>query len=570
MHDMAGGPMKRDSRTEADRRTFMKAAGGTTALAAMPSTRGAFLSDPPPKKVRLAVVGGGFGSRFWWHQHPGCEVTAVTDLRSDRRDRLARAYSCKNVFESMAVMLDKAGDTFDAVAVFSGAHDHVDQAVACMKAGKHVLSACPAAVSLEECARLKETKEKTGLKYMMAESSYYRQECIAAREMYARGEFGNLFYSEVEYYHPGIGARKDGLSHFKGKPTWRLGFPPMLYPTHSTGFLVGVTKERLTHVSCLGIKGDPKTFPAPKDTRWNNPFVAEMALAKTDKDNMCRFGVFWNGTAHGERAQWFGEKSTCYMRSSGGQKNAKSIARKGTSDWKVSDFWKTDRLPEAMRHGSGHGGSAVFLSAEFIDALLADREPTVDLYESLAMTTPGIVAQRSRVSRSNRKPGQCRSGRVIGATTSRWKTGQTNMYKASINGAHRSSLLRKARGRMPAFLSSLRHQSCSSMTWHPHPQNQRPSTTVDSSTTAKKIAPALMMPSDTVSIDSDGSTGESVSHPHGMPIHQIRTCRIMAICTATRTPSRNPHRRPQPMALGGFSDITWRGRLVGLLLTATA
>ena len=48
-----------------------------------------------------------------------------------------------------------------------------------------------------------------------------------------------------------------------------------------------------------------------------------------------------------------------------------------------------------MRHGSGHGTSAVFLSAEFIDALLADREPTVDLYESLAMTAPGIVAHTS-------------------------------------------------------------------------------------------------------------------------------------------------------------------------------
>ena len=30
--------------------------------------------------------------------------------------------------------------------------------------------------------------------------------------------------------------------------TWRYGFPPMLYPTHSTGFLVGVTGERLVEV----------------------------------------------------------------------------------------------------------------------------------------------------------------------------------------------------------------------------------------------------------------------------------------------------------------------------------
>ena len=57
-----------------------------------------------------------------------------------------------------------------------------------------------------------------------------------------------------------------------------------------------------------------------------------------------------------------------------------------------------DMLPEPMRHASGHGGSAVFISAEFIDSLLEHREPEIDLYESLAMTVPGIVAHRSALS----------------------------------------------------------------------------------------------------------------------------------------------------------------------------
>ena len=38
--------------------------------------------------VRIGVVGGGFGCSFWWHAHPDCEVTAVSDLRPDRRARL--------------------------------------------------------------------------------------------------------------------------------------------------------------------------------------------------------------------------------------------------------------------------------------------------------------------------------------------------------------------------------------------------------------------------------------------------------------------------------------------------
>ena len=48
-----------------------------------------------------------------------------------------------------------------------------------------------------------------------------------------------------------------------------------------------------------------------------------------------------------------------------------------------------------MRHASGHGGSAVFISAEFINALLEEREPECDLYDSLAMTVPGIIGQQS-------------------------------------------------------------------------------------------------------------------------------------------------------------------------------
>ena len=50
-----------------------------------------------------------------------------------------------------------------------------------------------------------------------------------------------------------------------------------------------------------------------------------------------------------------------------------------------------------MRVKTGHGGSHTFLTHEFIAALVQDREPAVDVYESLAMTVPGIVAQESSI-----------------------------------------------------------------------------------------------------------------------------------------------------------------------------
>jgi hypothetical protein len=43
------------------------------------------------------------------------------------------------------------------------------------RAGKHVISAVPAGMSVEELELLLETVKKTGMKYMMAETSYYRR-----------------------------------------------------------------------------------------------------------------------------------------------------------------------------------------------------------------------------------------------------------------------------------------------------------------------------------------------------------------------------------------------------------
>jgi hypothetical protein len=59
------------------------------------------------------------------------------------------------------------------------------------------------------------------------------------------------------------------------------------------------------------------------------------------------------------------------------------------------EWWDTEMLPEPLRHNSGHHGSHTFLTHEFIDALLNERKPTVDINEALAYTVPGIIAHES-------------------------------------------------------------------------------------------------------------------------------------------------------------------------------
>src|SRR5207248_7210040 len=113
------------------------------------------------RKIRLGVVGGGFGRDFFWHEHPNCIVQAVSDLRPDRRDLLAKTYKCPLTYESLEKLI--LDNTIEAVAIFTPAPDHVRHVVAALRAGKHVICAVPAAMTLDECHELRETVKQTGL-----------------------------------------------------------------------------------------------------------------------------------------------------------------------------------------------------------------------------------------------------------------------------------------------------------------------------------------------------------------------------------------------------------------------
>jgi hypothetical protein len=132
------------------------------------------------------------------------------------------------------------------------------------------------------------------------------------------------------------------------------------------------------------------------DNAYKNPFWNQTALMLTDQGHSSRCNIFWRCLAGGERAQWFGDEATLYMVKGGLHDNVQHTRSKGVQPAAVPQYWKdSPMLPEPMRRDSGHGGSAIFISAEFINALADDREPEIDLYQSLAQTVPGIVAHES-------------------------------------------------------------------------------------------------------------------------------------------------------------------------------
>jgi len=146
-----------------------------------------------PKPVTIGIVGGRFGASFQWHLDPLAHVVAVCDIAAGALDRLASAYRCDARYRDFGEFLRHP--RMDAVGVFTPAPLHAGMATEAMRAGKHVISAVPAGLTEEELAGLLETVRETGMKYMMAETSYYRPEIITCREWARAGRFGALFYS---------------------------------------------------------------------------------------------------------------------------------------------------------------------------------------------------------------------------------------------------------------------------------------------------------------------------------------------------------------------------------------
>jgi predicted dehydrogenase len=381
------------------RREFLAATGPGAALLGGACFEVGRAAPQSSRKVRIGVVGGGFGASFPWHEHPNCVVTAVSDLRPERRRTLRDRFRCDFVFDSLEEMLRRATN-LDAVAIFTGAPDHYRHVEMCMKRGLHVISAVPAVMTLEDAGKLKRLKESTGLRYMMAETSYYRGGAIYARNLFREGGFGELFYTELEYYHDAGERRalpldkKSRLYEPDGSRSWRWGLAPMNYPTHSLGFLVGVTRERITRVSCLGWGPEE---PGRGDNVYKNPFSCQASIMQTDRGHMSRCNVFWVVAGIEERAQWFGSKGTLYTQNMDVHPDTwKPNELKGSMKRvAIPEYWNSEMLPAPLRHRSGHGDSHVFLTAEFINALVEEREPAVDVYEALAMTVPGIVAHQS-------------------------------------------------------------------------------------------------------------------------------------------------------------------------------
>lgn len=335
------------------------------------------------RKIRVGIVGFGvcqFGAQFGFQDHPNVTVAAVSDLFTDRCNSLAKECRCQKTYPSLEELVKD--DAIEAVFVATDAPHHVEHCIDVLKHGKHVATAVPAVFgSLEDADKLYEAVKSSGKHYMMFETSAFRADCCAMRQAYGAGAFGKLIYSEGEYFH----YMPTPIDSYKG---WRIGLPPQYYPTHSNAYHLCVTGGSFTEVSCTAT---PSILPAfqPGRNAYDNRFATEIGLFRTSEGGMSRMAVSWDTQGpETEAGRVRGQRGSMW---NGGYQGA---------DASLPDL-SCPPLPPTVKPG-GHGGSHGHLMNEFVESILLNRRPLVDISMALNLSVAGVVAHHSALKDGER------------------------------------------------------------------------------------------------------------------------------------------------------------------------
>src|SRR5947209_239489 len=280
--------------------------------------------------LKVAVVGMGFGRTFarMLNDHPECELVCVADLNEEMAAETAGELGVRETARTLAEVL--ARREVEAVALFTHAPRHAEHAIQALQAGKHVLCAVPAAITLEECEQLVAAVKQTGLVYANAETSYWRPPTAQCRHWYGEGRFGRIVYMEAEYLHDAVhGARTRSPKEYGGKDWRAAGFPPFLYITHSTGHLLGVTGGRLVEVTAY-----PSAVPGDEvyreDTYWRCPFGNAVGLFKTHDGVPARIMEMRRlATGDAEKFSIYGQNLSFLAPDPGGWENNHAVYSRG-------------------------------------------------------------------------------------------------------------------------------------------------------------------------------------------------------------------------------------------------
>jgi predicted dehydrogenase len=370
--------------------------------------------------ISVGLVGlGQFGRSFadLFKAHPAVDRIALCDGEPDRVRVYAEKEWWRDKFhprDAYASLDEICKSDLDALVIITQPWLHAPQCIRALESGKHVYSAVPVMCVpdsdeiLDWCDKLVRTCRRTGMHYMLGETTYYHSEAMYCRRRAAEGAFGDFVYSEGEYMHPYDGgcdlrevqrlrqasrAGRDWPARVKEYQQRGLLTGPMHYPTHSVSGPMCVMKAHALKVCAWGFR------PRARDPYFDDSaFSNETALFQMTNGSTMRICEFREiGGKGGEVFRVYGTMGS-FEHNTWRPKTGAAV--------RLSAEEMRDPLPkdvaEAFRKAAGrddfyggHGGSHAYLTHEFVDAIASRRRPAIHVWEAVRYMAAGATAHKS-------------------------------------------------------------------------------------------------------------------------------------------------------------------------------
>ena len=340
------------------------------------------------KPLRCGVAGLGRGRLFVdvFDKLPGCRTVAVCDSK----DAALADYGHLAAHTDYDAFL---AEGLDVVAVITPGPVHADQSVRAMDAGAHVLCETPCVYSLDEARDVVAATHRTGRAFMLAEDYIWMGWTLTFKQHAKAGHFGEIVYAEGDYTHDCRNLMLTNGQWFipydkwdenpDAVKTWRAThMPPITYCSHTLGPLLHIMDDRV--VSAVGLSTGAHTAPDLCD------IDAEAALLKTARGAVirltngfsiaCPMTLFYNlvGTAGAARLQNVGGLSAKWY---------SEAADPPTGGWQDLPTQFAER-PDGRDH-------VEVMVAEFIQSIIDGTPPPLDVYKSMDLVLPGVLAHQS-------------------------------------------------------------------------------------------------------------------------------------------------------------------------------
>jgi predicted dehydrogenase len=293
-----------------------------------------------------------------------CKLVAICDVDREKLKTLKVKFDIPITTTNFDDIVKR--EDIDAISICTPDNLHTEQIVAGLNAGKHILAEKPIATTLKDCERITRVVEKS--KKVLASNLILRY-CPRFRkvkELADKGYFGNIFYAEGDYIHN----IQDLIRH-----GWRGKMKDYNITAgggvHLIDLLRWIINDEVEEVFCYGNnKCMGKYFKMP-DCMVSVLKFRKGCVAKTLTTLACKRPQFHNLQIYGTKATFVNGYDKGEIYNGTDRTSAKNI-----------------KLPYP-------GVEKGVLINHFIDCIIRNKQPIVDVYEAVNTVAVCIAAMES-------------------------------------------------------------------------------------------------------------------------------------------------------------------------------